>query len=114
MLRHIEKNQVLILADQVDVIPGQVVSKTLVQNKAVGLTLFAFSKGEGISSHDSSGDALVTVLEGVGRFTVGDTVHRVNAGESLVMPAKIPHAVDAEEDFKMVLTVVFQPPCENA
>ena len=70
-------------------------------------SLFAFAKGEEIGTHDSTGDAMVTVLEGTGRFTVGGVEHLVHAGETLVMPAKVPHAVYATEAFKWLLTVVF-------
>ena len=106
-MKNIVKGEALILKEQVDYQPGQVVSKTLAQNKAVSVTLFAFDKGEEISSHDSTGDAMVTVLEGVGRFTVGGVPHIVKAGETLVMPATVPHAVYGEEAFKWMLTVVF-------
>ena len=106
-IKNIDHETVLKLADLVSVQPGQVVSKTLAQNKAVSLTLFAFDKGEEISTHDSTGDAMVTVLEGVGRFTVGGVPHIVKAGETLVMPATVPHAVYGEEAFKWMLTVVF-------
>lgn len=106
-LKNIEQEKVLMLRDQVQVAPGQVVSKTLVQNDAVNITLFAFAKGEEISSHKSGGDALVTVLEGSGRYTVNGTAHLLQAGDSLVMPAGLPHAIFAEEDFKWILTVVF-------
>ena len=70
-------------------------------------TVFAFSKGEEIGTHDSTGDALVTVIDGVGRFVVDGKSYTLKQGQSLVMPAKKPHSVHAEEDFKMVLTVVF-------
>lgn len=106
-MKNIAKGEALILKEQVDYQPGQVVSKTLAQNKAVSVTLFAFDKGEEISTHDSTGDAMVTVLEGVGRFTVGGVPHIVKAGETLVMPATVPHAVYGEEAFKWMLTVVF-------
>lgn len=106
-IKNIEHEKVLPLADQVQTMPGQVVSKTLAQNKAVSMTIFAFDKGEEISSHDSTGDAMVTVLEGVGKFTVDGIEHIVKAGETLIMPAKKPHAVFAEEVFKMLLVVVF-------
>jgi quercetin dioxygenase-like cupin family protein len=106
-LKNIAKEKILKLPDLVQTAPGQVVSKTLVQNSAVSMTLFAFSKGEEISTHESEGDALVTVLEGVGRFTVNGVVYLVQAGESLVMPAGLPHAIFGEEDFKWMLTVVF-------
>ena len=111
-IKNIEQDTVLSLAGQVEAQPGQIVSKTLAQNKAVSLTLFAFSKGEEISTHDSIGDAMVTVLEGTGRFTVGGKEHFCHEGEVLVMPATVPHAVYAPEPFKMMLTVVF--PLEKA
>ncbi len=106
-IKNIDHETVLKLTDLVSIQSGQVVSKTLTQNKAVSVTLFAFDKGEEISTHESVGDAMVTVLEGVGRFTVGGVPHIVKAGETLVMPANIPHAVYGEEPFKWLLTVVF-------
>ena len=106
-IKNIEHEKVIPLVEQVQTMPGQVVSKTLSQNKAVSITLFAFDKGEEIGTHDSTGDAMVTVLEGVGKFTVDGKEHIVRAGETLVMPAKKPHAVFAEEAFKMLLVVVF-------
>lgn len=106
-MKNIDKSEILKLKDQVEYHDGQVVSKTLVQNDAVSLTLFAFEKDEEISTHASGGDALVTVLEGAGRFTIDGTPFIVSCGESIVMPANIPHAVYGEERFKMLLTVIF-------
>ncbi len=107
ILKNIPHEEVVSLATLVEVLPGQVVSKTLAQNKAVSLTLFAFDKGEEISTHESGGDAMVHVLEGEGRFTVNGKEHIVKAGEALVMPSGKPHAVFASNAFKMLLTVVF-------
>lgn len=107
ILKNINQGEVLEIAQQIDVLPAQVVSKTLVQNGAVGITLFAFAAGTEISTHDSKGDAMVLVLEGEGEYTVGDEVHRVSAGQAIVMPANVPHSVSAPQDFKMLLTVVF-------
>jgi len=87
--------------------PGQVVSKTLAQNPAVSLTLFAFDQGEEISSHESNGDAMVIALDGEGEITVGSEKHIVKAGQTIVMPSKTPHAVYASQQFKMFLVVVF-------
>lgn len=106
-IKNIEHEKVQKLTDLVSAEKGQVVSKTLAQNKAVSITVFAFSKGEEIATHDSTGDAMVSVLEGVGEFTVGGVKHTVKAGESLVMPAAVPHSVYAPENFKWLLTVVF-------
>ena len=106
-IKNIEHEKVLPLTGEISIQPGQVVSKTLAQNQAVSVTLFAFARGEEISAHDSTGDAFVHVLEGTGKFTVGGKEHICKAGDVLVMPAKIPHAVYAVEDFKWILTVVF-------
>jgi quercetin dioxygenase-like cupin family protein len=111
-LKNIEQEKVLKLAEEVTVTPGQIVSRTLVQNDAVSITLFAFAKDEEISTHTSEGDAMVLVLEGCAELTVGGVKHLCHAGESIVMPAGIPHAVLGKEDFKMMLTVVF--PMEEA
>lgn len=107
MYKNIEKQATLRLADLVDYQPGQVVSRTLVQNQGMGMTLFAFDKGEEISTHASGGDAMVIVLEGAGRFTVGDQVFHLKAGDCLVMPKDVPHAVYGESRFKMQLIVSF-------
>lgn len=107
MYKNIDKQKALRLKDLVDYQPGQVVSKTLVQNDAVSMTLFSFDKGEEISTHASGGDAMVTVLEGEGRFTVGGEVFVLGEGESLIMPRDVPHAVFGQERFKMQLTVSF-------
>lgn len=106
-IKNIEHEKVLLLTEEISVQQGQIVSKTLAQNEAVSVTLFAFAKGEEISTHESTGDALVHVLEGTGKFTVGEKEHICKAGDVLVMPAKVPHAVYAVEDFKWMLTVVF-------
>ena len=106
-MKNIEKSLVLVLKEQVEDQAGQVVSKTLAQNDHVSLTLFSFDKGEEISTHESGGDAMITVLDGTGRITIDGVPHVVNSGESIVMPAGHPHAVYGQEQFKMLLTVIF-------
>ena len=92
MYKNIEKKTKLSLKNQVAYQPGQVVSKTLVQNDCVSMTIFSFDKGEEISTHAAAGDAMVTVLE---------------AGETLIMPKDIPLSVYGEEQFKMQLVVSY-------
>lgn len=107
MYKNIDKQTKLNLKDLVDYAQGQVVSKTLVQNDYVSMTIFSFDKGEEISTHAACGDAMVTVLEGKGRFTVGGEIFYLEAGETLIMPKDIPHAVYGEERFKMQLVVSY-------
>ena len=73
--KNIDKEEILELKNLVVYQEGQVVSKTLVQNSAVSVSLFAFEKDEEISTHESGGDAMVTVLEGTGRFTIDGREH---------------------------------------
>lgn len=88
-LKNIEKAHVLRLGDEVEYQQGQIVSKTLAQNRALSMTLFAFEQDEEISTHTADGEA-----------------HLVSAGESIVMPAHVPHAVYGQTRFKMLLTVI--------
>ena len=107
MYKNLPKQMVLQLKDLVQYQPGQVVSWTLVQNDRVSMTLFSFDQREEISAHASGGDAMVTVLEGRGRVTIGGEGFLLSAGETIVMPKDIPHAVYGEESFKMLLIVSF-------
>jgi quercetin dioxygenase-like cupin family protein len=107
ILKNIEAEQALTMAALVTYQQGQIVSRTLTQNAAVSITLFAFDQGEEISAHESRGDALIHVLDGTATITIGGTAHTVNAGQAIVMPSNVPHAVMAPARFKMMLVVVF-------
>ena len=107
MIKNIDKSEVLTLKNQVEYQAGQVVSRTLAQNDAMNMTLFSFDKGEEISTHESGRDAFVTCLDGVGEITIDGVKYELHEGESIVMPAKHPHAVYGKEQFKMLLVVVF-------
>ena len=107
IMKNIDKARVMVLKDQVSYQEGQIVSKTLVQNEAVSITLFAFDKGEEISTHESGGDAFVTCLDGTGEITIDGVKYELHEGESIVMPAKHPHAVYGKEQYKMLLVIVF-------
>lgn len=107
ILKNIDRSTPLELNALVTYQTGQIVSRTLAQNRAVSLTLFAFDTGEEISSHESKGDAMVQILDGKARITVGEEVFLLTAGQTIVMPAGVPHALEAVEPFKMLLTVVF-------
>ena len=107
MYKNINKKEVLELKNLVGYQEGQVVSKTLVQNELVSVTIFSFDKGEEISTHACGGDAMVTVLEGKGKFTIGGDVFFLGEGQTIIMPKDVPHSVFGEEKFKMLLVVSF-------
>ena len=94
------------LKDYIEYGQGSVVSKTLKENKAGTMTLFAFDGGQGLSEHSAPFDAVVLVIEGEGRFTIGGVEHNLEAGQLIIMPANVPHAVKAVRKFKMLLTML--------
>jgi quercetin dioxygenase-like cupin family protein len=107
-IKNIAFGEALELESLVEYQTGRVVSLTLVQNAAMSMTLFAFGKGEGISTHSSPGDALVYIIDGKARITIGEKTIEAKAGQTVVMPSNIPHGLDAIENFKMMLIVSFK------
>jgi quercetin dioxygenase-like cupin family protein len=109
LIKNISFSEPHALLDLVDYEKGRVVSRTFAQNNALSLTLFAFDQGEGLSTHAASGDAMVQVLDGEVSLTIGGKEVVAKHGEVVVMPADVPHSVNAVKPFKMLLTVVKKP-----
>lgn len=98
--------QALTLADLVQYQAGAVVSRTLIDKKIGTLTLFAFDDGQGLSEHTAPYDACVQIIDGVADITIGGKDHRVIAGQMIIMPANVPHALRAVGRFKMLLVMI--------
>lgn len=94
------------LANEVTYGIGSVVSKTLLKKETGNLTLFAFDTGQGLSEHTAPFDAVVYIVDGTADVIIGGDTHRVAAGEMIVMPAGVPHALNAPEPFKMLLVMI--------
>lgn len=105
-IEKLEHSKVLDLKKIVSIEEKQMLSKTLVQRDDLGMTIFSLDKGQEIGRHSSPGDSMVNVLSGVAKITIADNDYIVKAGESIVVPAKVPHALYAEEAFQMLLIVV--------
>jgi quercetin dioxygenase-like cupin family protein len=101
-----EKSQVFSFAGSVDYADGAIVSKTVLKKESGNISLFAFAKGEALSEHTAPFDAMIQVVEGKGEIIIGGRSYFLEAGETIIMPANIPHAVMAVERFKMVLTMI--------
>lgn len=87
-----------------------IVSRMLVKNGGGSVTLFAFDAGEGLSEHTAPFDALVIGVEGEAEVTLGGKRHRLGAGDSLLMSANIPHAIQPQGQFKMLLVMLRETP----
>jgi len=106
MTGELKPAEALNLADQVEYAVGSVVSRTILQKQVGTLTLFAFDQGQGLSEHSAPFDALVQVLDGEAEITIGGKPIRTKAGQTVLMPANVPHALKAISRFKMLLTMI--------
>lgn len=106
MSKGIEHSQAIPLAGSIQYADGAVVSKTILDHPAGTVTLFAFDQGQKLSEHTAPFDALVHVLDGAAELVIGGRSVMVKSGEAAIMPADVPHAVNAVEPFKMVLTMI--------
>lgn len=94
------------IQELIDYQAGAIVSQTLVDDEAVTITVFAFDDGERLSEHTAPHDATLQVVDGTSRVAVEGEEYKVEAGESIVLPANEPHAVGAVSEFKMILTMI--------
>jgi quercetin dioxygenase-like cupin family protein len=100
-------SKALNMADMVTVQPDAVVSRTVISKKAGTVTLFAFDKGQGLSTHSAPYDAMVWILEGEARITIDEKKKlKAKVGDMVIMPANIPHALHAAQAFKMALVMI--------
>lgn len=97
------------MAEMVAIQPGAVVSRTVVAKKAGTVTLFAFDKGQGLSTHSAPYDAMVWILAGAVKITIDGETLRAATGDMVIMPANRPHALKAIQPFKMALVMIKEP-----
>lgn len=109
MIKNIDFCKTLELKNEVSYLDNQIVSKIITQNKHHSMTLFALYKNQEIATHTTTGDALVQILDGTAKITIGENEYIVKKDESIIMPANIPHSLYANENFKFLLTVIYEP-----
>ena len=101
-----EHSNVFRFPGMVEYSPEGIVSKRVLDKPVGTVTLFAFDKGQRLSTHSAPFDAMVQVMEGIAEIIIQDQPFTLQAGDTIIMPAGIPHAVNAVEQFKMVLTMI--------
>lgn len=106
MSKIIEPSKIFHAAESIEYADGSVVSKTIVKKTAGNITLFAFDKNEGLAEHSAPFDALVQLLDGQAEITIGGNPYHLEAGQSIILPASVPHSLKAIEKFKMMLTMI--------
>ncbi|MDL2223118.1 cupin domain-containing protein [Bacteroidales bacterium OttesenSCG-928-M11] len=101
-----EKGAILNMAEMIEYSVGGVISKQVLKNDAGNITLFSFDKGQGLSEHTAPFDAMVEILDGEAEISIDGKPLVLIAGQSVIMPAGIPHALYASKQFKMLLTMI--------
>jgi quercetin dioxygenase-like cupin family protein len=100
------KAKPLNIKDLIDYHDAAVVSREIIRKETGTVTIFAFDKGEGLSEHTAPFDAMVQVIDGAAEIIISGQKNRVDTGEMIIMPGNVPHALNAIERFKMVLTMI--------
>lgn len=103
---NIETSKAFIPVDSIDYAANSVVSKTILKKPSGNVTLFAFDAGEGLSEHSSPHEAIVQILDGKAEITIGGNPYSLSSGQCIILPADVPHALKANEKFKMMLTMI--------
>lgn len=106
MNNSIKDGDVFSVTDSIDYASNAVVSKTILKNPAGNITLFSFDAGEGLSEHSSPHEAFVFVLDGTSEINIGGKIQTVGKNQCVILPANIPHALKANEAFKMLLVMI--------
>ena len=104
--RKLPASEVIDLVGLVEYVEGSIVSRTIAENDAGTLTVFAFDAGQGLSEHTAPFDAIVQIIDGEAELRIGGQSVRARAGQVVLMPANVPHSVTAAQRFKMVLTML--------
>lgn len=99
-------SQPFLPAESITYADNSVVSKTILKRPTGNITLFAFDKGEGLAEHTTAHEALLLILDGTVEITIGESPHKLQTGQCIILPANIPHSVKATEKFKMMLTMI--------
>ncbi|MDD3876247.1 MAG: cupin domain-containing protein [Bacteroidales bacterium] len=101
-----EKGKVFTFNKEVEYANGSIVSKIILKKETGNVTLFSFAQGQNLSEHTAPFDAMVQVIEGIAEVIINKEAFILKQGDTIIMPADIPHAVNAVEKFKMVLTMI--------
>jgi len=101
-----DHSNVMVFSNMVDYSPEGIVSKRVIQKQTGNVSLFAFDKDQKLSEHTAPFDALIQVLDGTGEIMIDGKSYVLKQGDCIIMPANIPHAVNAVEKFKMLLTMI--------
>jgi quercetin dioxygenase-like cupin family protein len=106
LINEFNHSETFTYSDIIDYANGSIVSRQIIQRKNGNITLFSFDKGQRLSEHTAPFDALILIIDGEAEVRINAVPFKLTAGESIIMPANVPHAVNATERFKMVLTMI--------
>ena len=85
---------------------NSIISRMIIKQEKGNITLFAFDKGQSLSEHTAPFDAFVQIIDGSGEIIINGELNLLSKGESIIMPANIPHSVVAPDRFQMLLTMI--------
>jgi quercetin dioxygenase-like cupin family protein len=99
-------NEAAMLTTLIKTQKDSIVSRSILDKPTGSVTLFAFDEGQKLSEHTAPFDAMVYLVEGEAEVTIAQQIYHIKQGEMIIMPANLPHAVNAAKPFKMLLTMI--------
>ena len=102
----IEKSKVHIIVEIVEYIPNAVVSRTIIKKTTGNVTVTSFDSGEELAEKTSPFDTYVQIIDGVAEVVISEKNYLLRTGDGIVIPAHASHCFNANEQFKMISTVI--------
>lgn len=102
----VKKSQSHIIVEIIEYIPNAVVSKTIIKKSTGNITAMSFYKGEELGEKTSPFDTYIQVIHGIAQITIDQKVHMLNPGDGIIIPAHSLHCFHANEQFKMISTII--------
>ena len=105
-ITELEKSVSLIIIEIIEYMPNAVVSKTIIKKSTGNITAMSFAEGEELSLKTSPFDTFVQIIDGNAEIVIDKKIHNLKLGTGIIIPAHSPHCFNANEQFKMISTVI--------
>lgn len=102
----LEKGKAHIIIEIIEYIPNAVVSRTIIKKTTGNITATSMSIGEELSEKTSPFDTYIQIIDGAADVKIDDKSIRLKLGEGVIIPAHAKHSFTANEQFKMISTVI--------
>ena len=102
----LEKSEVHIVVEIIEYVPHAVLSKTILKKSTGNITVSSFALGEELAEKTSPFDNYIQIIDGSAEVIIDEKKHKLELGMGIIIPAHAPHCFNANEQFKMISTII--------